>query len=198
MRLGAIALRFRRARAGVIAVGASAVAAAGLVVTGLSLAATASAARYPRCHSTQLAVRIWREGAALGHIGVEVRFVNLSGGACSLYGYPGLQMLDGRNHALPTRVHRGVAYTVPKTAERVVIVRPRASAAFDAGWDDATGYGLKKCPTSSRVLVTPPDAYRSISVRWRIQPYGGGTIQHLRCGQITVSPVFAPTSHATA
>ena len=161
-------------------------------------AASASAGQDPRCQSTQLAVRIGREGAALGHIGVEVRFVNISARACTLYGYPGLQMLDGRNRALATRVHRGVAYTVPTTAERVVILRPRASAAFDAGWDDATGYGLKKCPTSTRVLVTPPNAYRSISVSWRIQPYGGGTIQHLRCGQITVSPVFGPRSNATA
>jgi hypothetical protein len=48
------------------------------------------------------------------------------------------------------------------------------------------------------VLVTPPNAYRSIKVVWRIQPYGGGAIVHLHCGQITVSPVFAVSSRALA
>jgi hypothetical protein len=150
-----------------------------------------------RCHSNQLAVRIGFEGAALGHIGVTVRFVNVSEIACSLYGYPGLLMLDRAGHALPTEVQRGVAYTVPSVAERLVTLRPGGGAAFDAGWDDATGYGSKQCPTSSRVLVTPPNAYRSIGVVWRIQPYGGGSIQHLRCGLITVSPVFAAAAGAT-
>jgi hypothetical protein len=158
---------------------------------GAATAIRAAAAGASRCHSNQLAVRIGSEGAALGHIGVKVRFVNISASTCALYGYPGLQMLGAADHALPTEVHRGVAYTVPKIAERSVTLHPGASAAFDAGWDDATGYGLKKCPTSSRVLITPPDAYRSVKIAWRIQPYGGGTIQHLRCGQITVSPVFA-------
>lgn len=164
---------------------------------GAGAAMQAAAAGAARCHSNQLAVRIASEGAALGHIGVKVRFVNVSAGACTLYGYPGLQMLDGADHALPTEVHRGVAYTVPNVVERLVTLRPRGSAAFDAGWDDSTGYGSKKCPTSTRVLVTPPNAYRSIRVVWRIQPYGGGTIQHLRCGQITVSPVFAASTGAT-
>ena len=177
----------------------SAVAVTGVLLFGAAVAtadATSLAAIPSRCHPSQLIVRIGHEGAAAGHIGVEVRFQNVSARACTLYGYPGLQMLDAAGRPLPTEVHRGRAYTVPNVAERLVTLRPRAGAAFDAGWDDATGYGRKQCPTSTRVLITPPDAYQSIKIAWRIQPYGGGSVQHLRCGQITVSPVFATTRAA--
>lgn len=108
-----------------------AVAGAGALIVGVGVVAgvaPSGAAGYLRCHPNQLSVRIGREGAALGHIGVEVRLVNVSAGACTLQGYPGLQLLDGDDHALPTEVHRGVADTVPRMAERRVIVRPHGPA----------------------------------------------------------------------
>jgi hypothetical protein len=172
----------------------------GALLLGAAIAsadATSLAAIPSRCHASQLIVRIGHERAAAGHIGVEVRFENVSARTCTLYGYPGLQMLGAADRPLPTEVHRGRAYTVPDVAQRLVTLHLRHSAAFDTGWDDATGYGLKQCPASTRVLITPPNAYQSISVPWRIRPYGGGSTQHLRCGEITVSPVFA-TTHAAA
>jgi hypothetical protein len=172
--------------------GAVPIATASLVGAAVTIPALTAAASTPsRCHTAQLAVRIGREGVALGHVGVEIHLVNVSPRSCTLRGYPGLQMLDSYGHALPTDVLRGASYTVPKMSEHLVTLPARARATFDAGWNDSTGYGLKKCPTSSRVLITPPNAYRSISVAWRIQPYGGGTIQNLHCGEITVSPIFA-------
>lgn len=144
-----------------------------------------------RCRSAQLAVRVGRLGVALGHIGVTIDFKNVSTATCTLYGYPGLQMLGVVGQAIPTDVLRGTAYTVPSMPERSVTLVAHAEAAFDLGFADSTGYGLDKCPTSARVEITPPNAYRPITIAWRIQPYGGGTITHLHCGQITVSPVFA-------
>ena len=153
-------------------------------------AATAAA----RCHSAQLRVKLgWASGAA-GHIGQLVSFENASATRCTLYGYPGLQMLAASGRQIRTQVLRGVAYTVPSVPERIVILAPGQEASFDLGYDDGTGYGNESCPTSARVEVTPPNAYAPITVVWRMQPYGGGTIQHLRCGQITVSPVFAPAA----
>ena len=144
---------------------------------------------HARCHSAQLAVYVGRSGAALGHIGVTVNFKNVSTETCTLYGYPGLQMLNAAGHPIQTDVLRGTAYT--SIPEHTVTLVSHAEAAFDLGFDDSTGYGLDKCPTSARVEITPPNAYRPITITWCIQPYGGGTISHLRCGQITVSPVFA-------
>lgn len=156
---------------------------------GRSLALALSAGA--RCFSSQLAVRLGQAGVALGHVGQAVSFRNTSATSCTLYGYPGLQMLDAAGHPIRTQVLRGAAYTVPTMPERTVTLRPEAWASFDVGYDDATGYANDKCPTSARVEITPPNAYRPITVAWRIQPYGGGSIRHLRCGQITVSPVYS-------
>lgn len=156
-----------------------------------------AAALAARCHSSQLAVRQISSGGAAGHVGAEVFFQNHGAAPCTLYGYPGLQMLAASGRPLPTEVQRGIAYTVPSVGVRRVTLRPGASAAFDVGWADQTGYGRDKCPTSSRVEVTPPDAFRTITISWHIEPYGGASIEHLRCGEVTVSAVFAPPARGS-
>lgn len=143
-----------------------------------------------RCHSAVLGVSLGGAGVAVGHVGQVVTFKNHSSARCTLYGYPGLQMLNAARRELATDVLRGIAYTVPAVPRRVVTLAPGAEASFDVGYDDATGYGFEHCPTSSSVEITPPGAYDPITVAWRIQPFGGSTT-HLRCGQITVSAVFA-------
>jgi hypothetical protein len=173
------------------ALGLILVAAGVAVVLGPAATVSSAAPTTPRCHSSQLHVKLGPAGAALGHIGQLVSFENASATTCTLYGYPGLQMLDAAGRPIRTQVLRGIAYTVPSVPERPVSLPPGHEASFDLGYDDATGYGNESCPTSARVEVTPPNAYAPITVAWRMQPYGGGTIQHLRCGQITVSPVFA-------
>jgi hypothetical protein len=146
-----------------------------------------------RCTSAQLRVKLGRAGVALGHFGQVVSFKNASRATCTLSGYPGLRMLNAVGHPIRTQVLHGIAYTVPSVRERVVTLAPGGAASFDLGYDDGTGYANERCPTSSRVEITPPNAHTPITITWRIQPYGGGSIAHLRCGQITVSPVFAPS-----
>ncbi|MGA2471146.1 MAG: DUF4232 domain-containing protein [Solirubrobacteraceae bacterium] len=143
------------------------------------------------CVSTQLAVVLGFQQGALGHIGQTVSFKNTSTTACTLYGYPGLQMLDASGSPIPTDVLRGIAYTVPAEPEHVVTLAPGGEASFDLGYANSTGFGNATCPASSEVEVTPPNDYTSITVAWKIQPYGGSDIKHLQCGQITVSPVFS-------
>jgi hypothetical protein len=176
--------------------GRGAAAIAALLATGATFAA-ASAARtharavfVPRCLNTQLRVAPGQSEGALGHIGVVVHFSNRSRSTCELAGYPGLQMLNGAGRPLPTYVQRGIAYTVPKVPDRVVILAPGAVASFYLGYDDSTGFGDEKCPASTRVEITPPNDYNPLTIAWKIEPYGGD-IPHLKCGEITVSPVFA-------
>lgn len=171
---------------------------AALAVVVLLLASSAAEGRVParaaaakRCSSSQLRVKLGNAEGALGHIGQVVSFLNTSASTCTLDGYPDLQMLDVAGDAVHTQLRHGIAYTVPPVPRRLVIVKPGARASFDVGYDDSTGYEREQCPTSARVEITPPHAVTPITVRWRIQPYGGGSVTHLRCGEITVSAVFA-------
>jgi hypothetical protein len=153
-------------------------------------AATAvSSATY--CSASQLAVELGAADAAMGHIGQVVSFKNVSAATCTLKGYPSVEMLDAAGRPIPTEVTDGPSYTVPVLPEKAVVITGGAEASFEVGYTDATGYGTAVCPTSAKVAVTPPDASRAITVSWRIQPYGGSTIQKLQCGQIALSPVYA-------
>ena len=166
-----------------------ALAAVGIAATG---AAASPFARFAgsRCLSS-LHARL-SSGVAAGSIGDTVTLTNVSARTCMLRGYFGVQMLTANGHRLATHIHRGASVTVPATAVHTVTLAPRGRASFYLGYADATGYELLKCPTSARVAITPPNATNPITVPWHLQPYGG-SVQHLRCGIITVSPVFAGT-----
>ena len=128
----------------------------------------------------------------MGHVGITgAGFKNISTITCTLKGYPVLQMFDAAGHPIPTHVIRGTSYTVQSIPEKAVILAPGTEAMFDLGYSNGTGYGTASCPTSAQVEITPPSAGWSIKVSWQIQPYGGDSIPQLRCGEITVSPVYA-------
>jgi Protein of unknown function (DUF4232) len=143
------------------------------------------------CLSTQLSVVRGHLGVAMGSIGSENGFKNISSVTCSLRGYPKLQMVDGAGRAIATHVMDGTSVTVSFVPVKTVILKPGAEAIFDLGYTDATGYGTASCPTSAQVEITPPNTSQPITVVWQLQAYGGSAIA-LRCGVITVSPVYAP------
>jgi hypothetical protein len=152
---------------------------------------TSSAVEAAACSSSQLKVEIGRTGTAAGSIEAVVSFENTSSAACTLDGYPNVQMVGSAGQSIATEVTHGISYTVPSVPVQVVTLAPGAQASFDLGFSDSTRYGTASCPTSTRVEITPPDSSQSITVAWQIAPYGGATIAQLQCGQITVSPVFA-------
>lgn len=143
------------------------------------------------CLASQLTWKAGQEGGAMGHIGVtQAGFVNSSATTCFLNGYPKFQMLDASGKAIPTFTLHGPSVSVPQITQTKVILAPGKEAFVDLGFANGTGYGNSQCPTSSFVEVTPPAATSSIKVAWKIQPFGGGTIQKLRCGEIYTSPVY--------
>jgi len=155
-------------------------------------AALAGGAPAPRCRTSQLAVQLGSAQGAAGSIGQVVTFRNRSTSTCALRGSPGLQMLSSSGQRIRTRVKGSRATTVSAVPERLVPLRPRGTASFEAGWADETGFGQKKCPAASTVAVRPPGARNAIRVKWSLAPYGG-SIPHLECGRIAVSPVYAGT-----
>lgn len=155
--------------------------------TGAPTAAAGSGGAKPgRCHSAQLTAGVAGEGAATGHVGQVVSFRNSSSTTCTLYGYPGLLMLDARGQPLPTQVHRGSSYIVQPETPATVNLAPGGAASFTLGWADATGYSGTTCPASTRLEVTPPNSYRHLVVTDRLAPYGP-------CGRVSVSPVYPGT-----
>lgn len=141
------------------------------------------------CATSQLKVVLGIANGAMGHIGQEVHLQNTSTSACTLSGYPSLQLIDGVGKPLATHITDGSDYIVPRIRVRTVTLAPNGAAAFLIGYADATGYGSAQCPKSSSVKIYPPHLTSPLIVAWHLQPYGGATIATLRCGEITVSPV---------
>jgi hypothetical protein len=145
------------------------------------------------CTSSQLAIEPGSGGVAMGTVGVTgMGLKNISTATCKLKGYPVLQMLDSTGRSIPTYVSHGKSFGVPASPAKFVILAPGLVAKFDILYHNQTGYGTAICPTSTQVEITPPGANKPITFPWKIQPYGGSTIQKLQCGDITVSPVYAP------
>jgi len=140
------------------------------------------------CVPAQLTVIAGDSNGAAGHQGRVYQLQNSSSAPCTLFGYPGLALLNGSSAQLPTTVVRQ-----PGFAELTVGLPPGASAYFTASWPDATGYAGASCPTSASLEITPPDDTTQVVVGGAggtIQAFGG-TTTHLQCGTITVTPVRA-------
>jgi hypothetical protein len=126
---------------------------------------------------SQLSASFGTDGAA-GSIALHFTLTNRSTGTCSLYGYPGLGMLDAAGHALTTTVLRSPSVVVPQIAERLVVLHPGDQARFDAGYSDVDP---QPCLKAANMEVTPPNAYNHLVIAAAIAPCGG---------IIHVSPVF--------
>lgn len=142
------------------------------------------------CLAMNLTVHLGPTNAGAGSVQQIVTFQNTGTAPCALYGYPGLQMLGPGGQAISTEVHRGSSESVPPVELTTVRLVVGGAASFAAGWADGTGYGNDQCPSSSQVRITPPNDANPITVSWAIAPYGG-TTEHLECGEVTVSPVYA-------
>ena len=143
------------------------------------------------CTVSQLSLRVGPTNAATSHFGAIFTFHNRSTAPCTLYGFPGLQMLDERGQPLPTSVNWGSDYIVHPQQPAVVTLRPGDDASFTLGGTTPGVWG-QTCPTSIRLLVTPPNETHSLVIDYRlssmeaVDPDG----QQPRCGRFTVSPVY--------
>jgi Protein of unknown function (DUF4232) len=146
--------------------------------TPLPQPATTASQSPPRCQTSQLDVQMATNGAA-GSIALWFTFTNHSRTTCTLYGYPGFGLLDGAGAALPTHVLRKPSVVVPSVPERRVTLAPRGTAHAYGGYSDVWP---TTCRRAAMLEVTPPDAYRHLTIRAAIAPCGG---------VIHVSPVFA-------
>ena len=145
------------------------------------------------CSSSQLTIVLGSESAAMGARGVSgMGFKNVSATPCTLFGYPKLQMIGTNGKLIKTYNTRVPTIMGMPTSLGIVTLQPDSTAHFNLLYESATGYGNAFCPTSTQVEFTPPGSTIPLVLPWKIQPYGGSTIQTLQCGEIKVSPIYFP------
>src|SRR5579864_8545385 len=89
-----------------------------------------------RCHTPQLALNPVIGSGATGHIALMFRLHNRSRLTCSLYGYPGAQLLNAKRQPIVTHVHWGGGFISGTPAPHLVILKAAANAYFVMEWVD--------------------------------------------------------------
>lgn len=140
----------------------------------------AASAATPRCTVAKLSAELRRPSAGAGQRGLTLVLTNASRSSCSLFGYPGAQLLSARNQDVPTNVVR------QRARVRTVVLRPGAGATTTLQWSSVAGPGepvTGRCePNPARVEITPPNATQHFVLPWRYGPV-------CERGEITVRPM---------
>lgn len=141
----------------------------------------ASAATPARCAVPQLSGSLKAGSPGAGQRFATLTLKNRSSKRCSLFGYPGGQLLSASGADIPTNVVRDHSRT-PKT----VVLNPGRSASTLLQWGAIAGSGdaqRGRCqPNPARIEVTPPNATNHLVLRWTF----GSVCQR---GRIVVRPM---------
>jgi hypothetical protein len=147
----------------VIAVAAAVV--AGLAISSAAYAATSSgtaraaSSPVPRCAASALGVWVAVEqgNGAAGTIYYPLEFTNLSGQACSLYGFPGVSAIGRSGHQLGSPADWNRAIT-----PHAVILAPGATAHTILAYHDvvvSTDAGCDPVYSAELLRIYPPGEY---------------------------------------
>jgi hypothetical protein len=121
----------------------------------------------PRCVTGALGIRLGQPGAAAGNRYLPIVFTNTSGKTCTLYGYPGVSLLDASGKQIGTPASREAGST-----PRVVTVAPGASASA-AVHTAAQGVAPSCEPTSTQIRVYVPDERTAVDLTAALADCGG-------------------------
>lgn len=149
-------------------------------------ATTTTAAGTTQCTTTNLAASIYGSSGAAGTIETTVALKNTSASNCTLGGYPGLGMTGSNGASLTTTVVRKGSYNFTAMAPTTVIISSGQSVYFNMGYSDVPTGSATSCPAAANLVITPPNAYTSVTIPAQLAPCGNGTI--------VVSPVFTAAS----
>jgi ABC-type transport system substrate-binding protein len=139
-----------------------------------------------RCHTADLTARLRSLDSAAGSRYEALVLTNRSTRTCGVYGYGGVQLLDAARRPLPTQQVRD-----PSAPPHLVLLRPGASAYSRLHWsaiatDTESQTGLCE-PTSTYLLITPPDETHPIAVAW-----SAAVCAHGRIGQTAYGSSLIP------
>ena len=138
-----------------------------------------------RCHTNGLKITSHALGAAAGNHYAALVFTNVSGNACRVYGYPGMQLQASGGKKIPTNVVRD-----PSTTPTLVTLAAGAAAWSRVSWAAIPGDGepsTGNCETDpASTEVTPPDETAHEIIKW---PYGPACLH----GRLLVTPLAPGT-----
>jgi Domain of unknown function (DUF4232) len=132
-----------------------------------------------RCHTADLTGHVEGHGAGSGQRYAALGLTNRTGTPCTVYGYPGLQLVDGTGAVKPTTVDRDRA-----TGPTTLLVAPGQTVWAVLHWTviPADDEAADHCaPDPKQLRVIPPDETTQLSM-----PFDYDAIcQH---GHLTVGP----------
>jgi methionine-rich copper-binding protein CopC len=120
----------------------------------------------PPCRDGQLsATAAPSPGSLMNQFGQVVIFTNTSSAACSLRGYPGLQLVDSGGTPMTVPVQRGGGYVFADPDWTTVVLTARGGqASFTFGGEAADMQnGGKSCPQAAGIRVIPPGDREQLS-----------------------------------
>jgi Protein of unknown function (DUF4232) len=111
----------------------------------------------PRCYIGDLSAGFHGYQIQMGSRGYILTLTNISNHSCTLYGYPGLQLLNARMQPLPTATLWGSSAFDRDPGRSLIVLSPGETASADIS------YGVYGTPANSVLAyyleVTPPNCY---------------------------------------
>jgi hypothetical protein len=139
-----------------------------------------------KCSNVQLLIQAQSSQGAAGHGAVIYRIHNMFGQACTLRGYPGVQLLDRHFLSLPTTVHRGAGDLVGPIPVKLITLPAHGNGYFALGFSDVpVGTGCE-APAHYVMIIPPNDHLPVVTYAFT----GGGSFTACT-GDVYVSPVTA-------
>jgi len=122
----------------------------------------------------------------MGTRGFIVTLTNITNHSVSLYGYPGLQLLNAKKQPLPTRTLWGQSYFDRNQVKSLIVLSPGETASADISFGV---YGTQSNSVLAYYLkVTPPNCYSHFILKI---PYGPALV-YLHQVQVTPMAYHTP------
>jgi hypothetical protein len=143
----------------------------------------------PGCTGANYTVKVLGTEGAAGTNEVTFGLRNTASATCTLFGYPGIQLVGAGGADIATDEVEGGSESFTDFARTNVSVGPAATVYFNIGYSDVTTGTESSCPTTTAVQVIPPNTTTPLTVDGQFNVCNAGTVD--------VSPVFGAGSPET-
>ncbi|MGI9147281.1 MAG: DUF4232 domain-containing protein [Chloroflexota bacterium] len=126
------------------------------------------------CHTAGLWLSLGRVDGGAGNLVGTFIFTSTLDVDCTLFGYPGAQLLDEAVNPVPTTVERSGGYFASTARASLVDLAPRATAVFRIHWEQVPVGNETTCSMASSIAIIPPDEYVALIRATQIRACGGG------------------------